>query len=139
MAVEETEDRIMAVIINKLESKINWKTGFLFLIIYGLIAIRVIGFPLIPGGLNQDGVMGAVDAKALAEYGTDRFGTFMPAHFEAWGYGQMSVLLSYLTVPFIKIFGLNKLAMRLPMLLASLAGAAGIYGVVKSYSEKERQ
>ena len=129
----------MAVIINKLESKINWKTGFLFLIIYGLIAIRVIGFPLIPGGLNQDGVMGAVDAKALAEYGTDRFGTFMPAHFEAWGYGQMSVLLSYLTVPFIKIFGLNKLAMRLPMLLASLAGAAGIYGVVKSYSEKERQ
>ena len=92
----------MAAIINKLESKINWKTGFLFLVIYGLIAIRVIGFPQIPGGLNQDGVMGAVDAKALAEYGTDRFGTFMPAHFEAWGYGQMSVLLSYLTVPFIK-------------------------------------
>lgn len=137
MAVEETEDRIMAAILNKLESKINWKTGFLFLIIYGLIAIRVIGFPQIPGGLNQDGVMGAVDAKALAEYGTDRFGTFMPAHFEAWGYGQMSVLLSYLTVPFIKIFGLTKLAMRLPMLLASLAGAAGIYGVVKKlFGEK---
>ena len=56
----------MAAIINKLESKINWKTGFLFLVIYGLIAIRVIGFPQIPGGLNQDGVMGAVDAKALA-------------------------------------------------------------------------
>lgn len=127
----------MVSIIRRLESKINWKTGILFLIVYGLIAIRIIGFPQIPGGINQDGAMGAVDAKALAEYGTDRFGTFMPAHFEAWGYGQMSVLLSYLTVPFIKIFGLTKLAMRLPMLLASLAGAAAVYGTVKKlFGEK---
>ena len=117
--------------INISASKVNWKKAFIFLAVYGLIAIRLIGFPQIPGGLNQDGVMGAVDAKALAEYGTDRFGTWMPAHLEAWGYGQMSALLSYLTIPFIKIFGLSKLAMRLPILLASLAGAAGIYGIVK--------
>lgn len=117
--------------INESALKRNWKMAFLILAVYGLIAVRLIGFPEIPGGLNQDGAMGAVDARALAQYATDRYGTFMPAHFEAWGYGQMSVLLSYLTVPFIKLFGLNKLAMRLPMLLVSLAGAAGIYGIVK--------
>ncbi len=111
--------------------------GFLVLAIYGLIAIRVIGFGDIPGGVNQDGAMGAVDAKALAMYGTDRFGTFMPAHFWAWGYGQMSVLLSYLTVPFIKIWGLGKVTMRLPMLLASLLGAGGVYGITrKIFDEK---
>ena len=102
--------------INESALKRNWKMAFLILAVYGLIAVRLIGFPEIPGGLNQDGAMGAVDARALAQYATDRYGTFMPAHFEAWGYGQMSVLLSYLTVPFIKLFGLNKLAMRLPML-----------------------
>lgn len=124
-------------IIKRLELKINWKTAFLFLTVYGLIALRLIAFPQIPGGLNQDGAMGAVDAKALALYSTDRYGTFMPAHFEAWGYGQMSVLLSYLTVPFIKVFGLTKLALRLPILLASLAGAAGVYGIArKLFGEK---
>lgn len=117
----------------------NERSGkaFLFLAIYGLLAIRLIGFGEIPGGVNQDGAMGAVDAKALAMYGTDRFGTFLPAHFWAWGYGQMSVLLSYLTVPFIKIWGLNKVTMRLPMLLASLLGIGGLYGITrKTFDEK---
>lgn len=101
------------------------------LILYGLIAIRCIGFGSIPGGFNQDGAMGAVDALALANYGTDRYGNWLPAHFEAWGFGQMSVLLSYLTVPFIWLWGLNSVTARLPMLLASIAGAGALYGLVR--------
>lgn len=113
----------------------KWE-GFLEKLIYfvavsGMIVIRCIGFGSIPGGFNQDGAMGAVDALALATYGTDRFGTYLPAHFRAWGYGQMSVLLSYLTVPFIKIWGLSPLTARLPMLLVSLLGAAAVYGFVR--------
>ena len=103
----------------------------LTLILYGMVVIRSIGFGSIPGGFNQDGAMGAVDALALATYGTDRFGNWLPAHFEAWGYGQMSVLLSYLTVPFIKLWGLNSVTARLPMLLASIAGAGALYGLVR--------
>lgn len=101
------------------------------LILYGLVAIRCIGFGSIPGGFNQDGAMGAVDALALANYGTDRYGNWLPAHFEAWGFGQMSVLLSYLTVPFIWLWGLNSVTARLPMLLASIAGAGALYGLVR--------
>lgn len=118
--------------------RINWRKVWLFLGFLGLIAVRVFRFPEIPGGVNQDGAMSAVDAAALVKYGTDRFGTWLPAHFRAWGYGQMSVLLAYLTTPFIRIFGLTKLAMRLPILLASLAGAGGVYGIVKRiFGEKE--
>lgn len=101
------------------------------LILYGLVAVRSIGFGSIPGGFNQDGAMGAVDALALATYGTDRFGNWLPAHFEAWGYGQMSVLLSYLTVPFIRLWGLDSVTARLPMLLASIAGAWALHGLVR--------
>ena len=89
--------------------------------------LRLYRFGSVPGGFNQDGAMAAVDALALAHHGTDRFGTVLPAHFTAWGYGQMSVLLSYCMVPFFRLFGMNSLTARLPMLLWSFAGMAAAY------------
>lgn len=85
------------------------------------IAVRLIELGSLPGGINQDGAMGAVDAYALSMHGTDRFGTQFPVQFYAWGIGQMSVLLSYLMVPFIKLFGLNEVTVILPIALASIA------------------
>ena len=101
-------------------------------ILIGVIAaaavfIRIYKFGSVPGGMNQDGAMAAVDAKALADYATDRFGMWLPVHLTAWGYGQMSALLSYLMVPFIKIGGLSVFTARLPQLLASLAGLVCLY------------
>lgn len=107
-------------------------------VLYFLILIRVIAFGSIPGGINQDGAMAAVDAKALAEYGTDRFGMHYPVHFTAWGYGQMSVLLSYAMIPFIKIWGLNVITARLPILLFSIAGAIVVFLLCKNlFGKKE--
>ena len=102
-------------------------------LLLGLIAltalfIRLWRFGSVPGGFNQDGAMAAVDAKALADYGTDRYGMRLPAHFTAWGYGQMSVLMSYCMAPFIKLFGLNPVTARLPSLLWSLVGLLCVYG-----------
>lgn len=93
--------------------------------------LRAWQFGNIPGGMNQDGAMAAVDAKALADHATDRYGMFMPVHFTAWGYGQMSVLLSYLMVPFIKLFGLSAVTARMPMLLVSMCGMAALYFLFK--------
>ncbi|HIV86039.1 MAG TPA: glycosyltransferase family 39 protein [Candidatus Monoglobus merdigallinarum] len=103
-----------------------------YYIILGLIVvlgvgIRVYMFGSVPGGFNQDGAMAAVDGKALADYATDRFGTFMPAHLYAWGYGQMSSLLSYMIAIFVKFFGLNEITARLPQLIMSLAGGVFLY------------
>lgn len=95
------------------------------------VFVRVWKFGQIPGGFNQDGAMAAVDAKALAEYGTDRFGMRFPVHLTAWEYGQMSSLLSYLMVPFIRMFGFTPFALRLPLLLFSFAGLVCLYGFVR--------
>ena len=95
---------------------------FLLLILIAGIALRVWDFGSIPGGVNQDGAMAAVDAKALADYGTDRFGTWLPCHLYAWGYGQMSSLMSYLIALLVKLFGLSVVTMRIPSLLCSIAG-----------------
>ena len=91
------------------------------------IILRCIRFAAVPDGINQDEAMGAMDAWALSKYGTDRYGTFLPVHFEAWKYSQMSVLLSYCMVPFIKVFGFSPVTLTLPMLLVSCGAVALVY------------
>ncbi|MGN0981350.1 MAG: glycosyltransferase family 39 protein [Candidatus Limivicinus sp.] len=91
------------------------------------VAVRIYRFGAVPGGFNQDGAMAAVDAKALADYGTDHYGMRYPVHLTAWGYGQMSALLSYLMVPCIKLFGFTAVSLRLPQLLISLLGLLVLY------------
>ena len=103
------------------------------LILFCLLAvlIRTVKFGSVPGGMNQDGAMAAVDAAALAKYGTDRLGMKLPVHLTAWGFGQMSALMSYLMVPFIALFGLSAISARLPSLLVSLMGLAALYGFAR--------
>ena len=62
--------------------KVNKNFYILLLIEAVVIAVfvRIYQFGMIPGGMNQDGAMAAVDAKALADYGTDRFGMRWPVH-----------------------------------------------------------
>lgn len=93
--------------------------------------LRIYKFGEIPGGAFQDGAMAAVDGKALANYGTDRFGTRLPAYFWAWDYAQMNVLMSYLMIPFIKFFGLNAVTMRLPILIVSILGLGAVYLITR--------
>lgn len=75
--------------------------------------------------------MEAYDAKSLLVYGTDHYGTFMPTHMKAWGGAQQSPLLDYLMVPFIKLFGLNKVSVRIPMLLLSIIGLIFLWLLVR--------
>lgn len=104
---------------------------FFWSILAAAVLVRCIGFVSVPGGVNQDEAMAGMDAWALSKYGTDRYGVFMPVHFTAWRYGQMSVLLSYCMIPFIKLFGFGTFAVRMPMLLASCGSVALVYLVGK--------
>lgn len=106
-----------------------------FLIVFLLLCIgifiRAYHFGIVPVGVHQDEAMAAVDAKALADYGTDRFGIKYPVHFTAWGNSQMSVLLSYCMIPFIKLFGFSTISIRLPMLIISCFGLLALYFFAK--------
>lgn len=99
----------------------------LILIIAAAVFIRVWQFGSVPGGINQDEAMAAVDGYALGAYGTDRYGMLLPVHLTAWGYGQMSSLLSYMIAPLTWIFGLNVWSARLPLLIVSLISLYVIY------------
>lgn len=91
------------------------------------IFVRAFHFGMSPVGIHQDEAMTAVDALALSEYGTDRYGMRFPVHFTAWVGSQQSVLLAYCMVPFIKLFGFSTVTVRMPMLVVSSLGLLALY------------
>ena len=95
--------------------------------------IRFIYIADIPKGINQDEAMAAMDAWALSKYGTDRYGMQLPVHFQAWRYGQMSVLLSYCMIPFIKLFGFSTITVRIPMVIAGTMGILLVYLIARKF------
>jgi len=84
------------------------------------VFVRCYRFLELPLGLNQDGTMAAVEAYSLLRDGVDQYGVSWPTYFSAWQFSQMSTLYSWLMIPFVKLFGLGKLSLRLPMLLVCL-------------------
>ncbi len=101
------------------------------------VVSRLILLGKLPAGVNQDEAMLSMDAWALSKYGTDRFGMPFPVHFTAWDVGQMSTLLGYLMVPFIKLLGFSTFSVRLPMVIVSSISVWVIYEVAKTlYDER---
>lgn len=84
------------------------------------IFIRLWCVPELPNGIYQDSAMSAAEALSLLRTGADQYGHAWPLYFEAWGIGQTSVLLAYLTIPFLWLFGMSALTIRLPILILSL-------------------
>ncbi len=134
-AYKKEEKSELRFFVNFTHEKLFHTIVFFLVLAIGVI-LRTYRFPEIPEGISQDSVMSAVDAKALATYATDRFGTFMPAHLQGWTYSQQSSLHAYIMVPFVSALGLNTLTMRLPQLIISIIGLIMIYVCIKSFLGK---
>ncbi len=86
----------------------------LFFFFLGIGAFfRFHNFGNVPAGVNQDEAFGAYEAYSLMYYGIDSAGYHNPVYLATWGSG-MSVLNSWLMMPFIKLFGFNTFSIRLP-------------------------
>jgi 4-amino-4-deoxy-L-arabinose transferase-like glycosyltransferase len=95
-----------------------YKSVFYFFLALGFI-LRFLHFGNIPAGFHGDEASIGYEAFSILETGADRWGNKLPAYFLSWGSGQ-NTLYGYLTIPFIYVFGLNELSIRL------LAGVTGI-------------
>ncbi len=91
----------------------------LFLIILFGSFIRLYRIDSIPNGLQQDELSIGYNAYSILKTGKDEHGKIMPLQFIAFGEYKLPVSI-YATVPFIYIFGLNEIAVRLPF---------GIFGI----------
>ncbi len=105
----------------------KWEIVLVLLFLGIGVFIRAFHFGISPVGIHQDEAMTAVDALALSEYGTDRYGMRFPVHFTGWVGSQQSVLLAYCMVPFLRLFGFSTVTVRLPMLVVSSLGLLALY------------
>ena len=108
----------------------------LILILIIGILIRIVGIDKMPNALNCDEASSAYEAYSMLNYGIDRNGNQLPAFLVSWGGGQ-NVLLSYLMIPFIKILGLNMLAIRLPMAILGCISLIIMYLLLKKIGNKK--
>ncbi len=112
-----------------------YKIIVILIILLG-VAIRIIGINAMPNAVNVDEISSGYEAYGISNYGIDRNGNFLPVFLESWGGGQ-NALLTYLIIPFIKILGLNILAVRLPMAIISSISVIIIYLILRKISNKK--
>lgn len=85
------------------------------------IGVRIWSWPNAINDMNCDEAMSAINAKSIAESGTDIFGTTYPIYFEGWVISGQSAFAIYITALFIKLFGFSVISIRLPILLISIS------------------
>lgn len=102
---------------------------FLILLSLGTF-IRLFLLGNYPVGLNQDEASAGYEAYSLLQSGTDRCGNRWPVLFVSWGSGQ-NALYSYLTIPFVALFGLSAFSTRIVSALFGIAALPVFYGYAK--------
>jgi len=80
------------------------------LLIVSLLSVSLFLYKLTssPPCLNADEATNAYDAYSILKTGKDQYGNFLPLRFKSFGDYKLP-LLTYLAIPFIKVFGLNEL------------------------------
>jgi len=113
--------------------KVHSRSKLLFILIVALaVFLRYYQFPSLPGGLHPEEASAGYESYALLLHGTDQWGNRWPVYFPAWGSGQ-SVLLSYLNIPFIKVFGLTVLGQRFLSALLGIVTMVIFYAFIKKW------
>lgn len=114
------------------------KSSKVLLIIIFLIGLffRVYGINNNPPGFSWDEAALGYNGYSILKTGRDEYGEILPLIFKSFGDYKPGVYV-YLTVPFIAIFGLNELAVRLPsIILGSLIPILGYLIAKRIFLEK---
>ncbi|MEK7177559.1 MAG: glycosyltransferase family 39 protein, partial [Patescibacteria group bacterium] len=86
----------------------------ILLIIISLLSVLLFLYKMnaSPPALNADEATNAYDAYSILKTGRDQYGNSMPLRFKSFGDYKLP-LLTYLAIPFIKIFGLTEIGIRM--------------------------
>lgn len=87
---------------------------FILMILISLLSVGLFIYKLTssPPCLNADEAANAYDAYSILKTGKDQYGNSFPLRFKSFGDYKLP-LLTYLAVPFIKLFGLNEFGIRM--------------------------
>ena len=124
------------VFLKKCLSKLKEKYNLIFISILFVVALtRLWGLSATPYGINQDEAYVGYEALSLLNYGFDSWGYAFPVYFIGWGSG-MSILYSYILIPFFYLFGSSILVLRLPQALCGILACYIFYRVLRFFYKK---
>ncbi|MDP2860679.1 MAG: glycosyltransferase family 39 protein, partial [bacterium] len=92
--------------------------------------LRIVGILTVPSGLNADEAAIGYNAYSLLETGKDEYGAAFPLVFKSFGDYKPGIYF-YLTMPFVKVFGLTELAVRLPSIILGSFTTLIVYFLAK--------
>lgn len=96
--------------------------------------LRMYQLDSLPPSLNWDEVSLGYNAYSILTTGKDEWGQFLPLSFRAFGDYKLPFYI-YFDVPFIKILGLNEVAVRLPSALAGIGTVILIFLILKELTK----
>lgn len=102
----------------------------LLLIVAAASILRLYGLAHDPVALNQDEAVNGYDAYSLGLTLRDHHGNLLPVALQSFG-DWASPLLTYITVPFVRLFGLSTWSIRLPVALFGIASVPLLYVLVR--------
>lgn len=98
----------------------NKITVVLLAILFIGLALRVVKLADVPAGLHFDEAQAGYNAFLISQTGKNISGEFLPINIDSFG-DFRPALISYLSVPLVKILGLGYWSTRLPSALAGTA------------------
>jgi len=121
--------------------KKNYQKKLKIFVVFGILflgfCLRFYKVDSIPPGITMDESSIGYNAYSVLKTGKDEYGKPFPIMFRSFADYKLPVYF-YLTVPFIKIFDLNVLSLRLPSVIAGTLSGFLIYFIVLQLFGKKR-
>src|SRR3989344_2523195 len=104
------------------------------LILFIAVFLRFYQLSNIPPSLNWDEVSIGYNAYSIFKTAKDEWGNFLPLSFRAFGDYKLPFYI-YLDIPFVFLFGLNELAVRLPSVLSGIGVVILTFFILKELTK----
>ncbi len=114
------------------------KTLALLLIIVAIaVGIRLWNLNSNPPSLNWDEISHGYNAYSILKTGRDEWGVLPFANFRAYGDYPLTLNM-YLTIPFIALFNLTEVAIRLPHVIYGVLTAIAVFFLVRGLTKNDK-
>jgi 4-amino-4-deoxy-L-arabinose transferase-like glycosyltransferase len=98
--------------------------------------VKVYGLNKSPPSVNFDEAALGYNAYSILKTGRDEYGNFLPLSLRSFN-DYKPALYAYLSIPFIKVFGLNEVSIRMVSVIAGTLSTVFLYFFLKKFI-KER-
>lgn len=115
----------------------RYKNIFLLIILLLGFGVRFFGIDKSPATVNFDEASLGYNAYSIMKTGMDEYGFKFPLSLKSFG-DYKPALYAYVSIPFIWIFGLNSMSLRLASMIAGVLLAYFSYLILKFFVKDEK-